>query len=763
MQAPAYWPESLCDDREQFAVVCFRKGFTLPEKTEMRLWLGASQRFELYLDGQLRARGPSRSDRYRWHVTPVDLGPVEAGEHVLAVRVIHFGDHAGVGQMGPGAFLLVADELGDPSILAEQPWRSMRDESITPIDKHHWPTGGPYYVVGCGEEVDASGRIGDWTAAGFDDSSWPEPKVICQSAHDPWGNIHLRCLFRPDPLEQMTGRTVRFTRLVACPSELQAEAENWLAGLGELQVAANQTVRLVLDAGELRNVWPRLVVSGGKGAKIRWVGSEAPYTGDGREKAHRDDAAGREFYGHLDRFLPDGQTHVFTTGWYRSFRYAELLIETAAEAIRLEDVTLETTCYPLQETARIDPGPDDPLQLSRILDVSWRSIRLCARETFYDCPHYEQAQFPGDTRIQAIFHYLLADNDTLGRKAIDDFYGSRMPGGLTQCRWPSRRDQILPTFSLQWVGMLEDFRLYRGDAAWLGQYLHAAREVVDWFTAHLRDDGLLGLIPHAPFIDWSDGLDKGNAPQDPDGGSAVLTAMLAAACVNLSRLETFCGYAVLAPMWLARAARLNRAVGDRCWRDAPGMLADTPSGQSCRVHAQCEALGPGALAGPRAAGARQAALDNSDVAQPGSFYYQFYVLEALKRAGLAGQIPGMLPLWTDKLDETGLTTWPETFRPNSRSDCHAWSVAPSMEIIQTLLGIRPDPAEAGFGKAIFNPTLPEGLDRLSGRFSTPSGLFEVSWQRGPEGISARLFAPVETRLGSSGRILPAGRHELRLD
>ena len=40
--------------------------------------------------------------------------------------------------------------------------------------------------------------------------------------------------------------------------------------------------------------------------------------------------------------------------------------------------------------------------ISQVGRVGWRTQRLCAGDTFYDCPFYEQLQYVGDTRVQAL-------------------------------------------------------------------------------------------------------------------------------------------------------------------------------------------------------------------------------------------------------------------------------------------------------------------------------------------------------------------------
>ena len=80
-----------------------------------------------------------------------------------------------------------------------------------------------------------------------------------------------------------------------------------------------------------------------------------------------------------------------------------------------------------------------------------------------DTPYYERMRYIGDTRIQALISYVVAGDDRLARQAIQAFNDSRVPDGLTRSRYPSSVTQIIPTFSLLWIGMLHDFWIYRGD------------------------------------------------------------------------------------------------------------------------------------------------------------------------------------------------------------------------------------------------------------------------------------------------------------
>ncbi|MFP4053473.1 MAG: hypothetical protein ACLFV7_06375, partial [Phycisphaerae bacterium] len=755
MQTPAIWHPSA--PREDYDVVLFRRRFHLASDVEpVRVWLSASQRFAVWLDGQLLRRGPARSDEDRWGCVPVELGPLKAGEHTLAVRAWHFGRFAGKAQLGGPAFFLCAPEDRDlADLLASGPsWRCHVDAARLPHPARAGSARG-HTAVGAGEEFRAADHPWGWREEDFDDGGWQTAAVVCPQAGNPWGNRRLGHHLRPETLPAMAERDEAWSRVADANGD--GPPADWLSRHCHWTIPAASRLRVVLDRGAITNAYPRLCWSGGAGASIECVTCEAPTKPDSREKGNRDEIACKELPGMVDRLLCDGgEDRCWEPLWFRSFRYFVLDIRTGEQPLRLSAPELRLSCFPAERGAKLEV--DDPAgrDWPRLMRVSWRTAELCSHETFFDCPHYEQAQFPGDGRIQARYHYVIANDDRLPRKAIDDLHAGRVYSGLLRSHYPATMHQVISTYSLQWLGMLHEMRIYRGGGEFLPQYLPAARAVMDWFTRRRRCDGLVGRVM-APFTDWArNQFEAGNAPQESDGGSSIVTCLLAEAAGWMAGLERSCGWPELADRWEQLSEDLTRAVGQRCWDPGRRLYADTPAGRTFSVHAQVQAVLAGMDGEGDAADLLRRAIGSSDVTQPNSLYYRAHLAEALRRAGLGDEVHRLLGAWWGMLDGTGLTTWPES-DVNPRSDCHGWGVMPEIELVQTVLGITPDPSTDGMQKLRFAPCLGE-LRGIRGRVATPAGVVEVRLRRAGEDVMAELNTPVPTEW--QGRDLLPGRHEL---
>ena len=182
----------------------------------------------------------------------------------------------------------------------------------------------------------------------------------------------------------------------------------------------------------------------------------------------------------MNFFRTARQSVAFMPLAWRTWRYLQLDIKTADQPLHIDNLRSWFTAFPFEERAHFQS--DDP-SLSPIWQIGWRTARLDAHDTYMDTPYYERMQYIGDTRIQALISYSVAGDDRLARQAIQAFNDSRISDGITRSRYPTSVTQIIPTFSLLWVGMVHDFWRYRGDEQFVKAQIPGTRTVLDWFIA----------------------------------------------------------------------------------------------------------------------------------------------------------------------------------------------------------------------------------------------------------------------------------------
>jgi hypothetical protein len=521
-------------------------------------------------------------------------------------------------------------------------------------------------------------------------------------------------------------------------------------GGAALVVPARARASLLLDRGTLTTAYPELTFSRGRGAVVRLTYAEALVDEQGG-KGNRNEIAGKRIAGLYDEVLPDGgASRRFEPLWWRTWRYLQVDVETDDEPLRLERLAAWYTGYPFEEKGRFES--DDP-RLARVWDVGWRTARLCAHETYVDCPYYEQLQYVGDTRIQALVSYVVSGDDRLARQAIEAFDRSRRSEGLTSARYPANQPIYIPGFSLLWIGMVHDYWRYRDDVDFVRQRLPGVRAVLEWFLERQRPDGLLGALPFWNFLDWTGPFAEGVPPQEPDGGSAPSTLQLVAALREAADLEAALGDPARAAAHRERARSTSEAVLRACWDAARRLVSDTPArtrfSQQANVLALWQDVVPlehraavldqvlaADARGPR--GGDPARPDRGATMALASYYFRFYLARALDHVGRGDDYLMLLEPWREMLD-LGLSTWAENPDP-TRSDCHAWSGHPNYDFLTIVAGIRP--GAPGFRSVRVEPH-PGTLARVDAAMPHPKGTIAVTYRRQGSILEVAVTLPAE--------------------
>jgi hypothetical protein len=727
----AWWIADAAGPRREFGVFHFRKSFALDSvPRRFVIHVSGDNRYELFVNGERVVEGPARGDLNHWRYETLDIAShLQAGRNVLAAVVWNFADMVPMAQMTNETGLIVqGDTPAEDTVNTDESWKVLKSEAVRMIrpDQRHIDA---YCVTGPGEEVDGAHYPWGWETRDYDDSKWPVAACITPGGPRGIQDSPSRWMLVPRTIPLMEERTERLSRVVRARS-VDVSPE-FLHGTAPVSVPANSRASFLLDQNYLTTGYPELVTSGGRGANITLTYAEA--LSKGKAKGNRNETEGKEILGKEDRFQPDGgRRRTFRPLWWRTFRYLEVDVETGPETLTLEDLRSTFTAYPFKARASFES--DDPL-LARIWDVGWRTARLCAHETYMDCPYYEQLQYGGDTRIQALISLYMTGDDRLVKNAIETLDESRTPEGLTQSRYPSFLPQYIPEFSLFWIGMMHDLWWYRGETDFLRNYLPGVRGALGWFEHRTLPTGLLGRLEWWNFVDWPREFHSGVPPLDKDGQSSILSLQFAAGLRDAADLEEAFGSKEQAAHDRRLAARIVAGVRQTCWDPARKLIADTPSGKTFSQHANILAVLEDAIPAADQRAVMKTVLGDPSLTQA-TYYFRFYLFRAMKKAGLGDEYLAQLGPWRQML-AIGLTTWAENPEP-VRSDCHAWSAHPNFDLLATVAGI--ESASPGFGKVAIEPHL--GLLRqLKATVPHPLGDIIVSYRREGQRLSADVTMP----------------------
>ncbi|WP_425276956.1 family 78 glycoside hydrolase catalytic domain [Spirosoma oryzicola] len=768
---PARWILHPTAPARQYGIYHLRKVIDLAQKpARFVVHVSADNRYRLFVNGKAVAHGPARSDTQNWNYETIDLAPfLQAGNNVLAAQVWYMGEGAPFAQMSyQFGFLLQGDGDAEKIANTDASWKILHNLAYSPI-KNDIPKLRTYIVVGDGDRVDGARYPWGWEQLNFDDKAWVAAKPLGFATKPRglgtdgnWGLV-------PRTIPMMEEKPLRLATVRR--SENGRMDDTFLQGKAPVTVPANTKAVFLLDQGYLTNAYPELTVSQGQGTTVTLSYAEALIDAKG-QKGNRNEITGRTLRGFDDQFVADGgDRRTFRPLWFRTYRYLQLTVETKDKPLVLDDLVGQFTGYPFEEKAQFTASDTT---LKPLWNVGWRTARLCAGENYYDCPYYEQLQYTGDTRIQSMISLYVTGDDRLMRKAIMDYEHSRFNDGLTQSRYPSADFQVIPTFSLFWVCMVHDYWMHRQDDAFVKSFLPGIMGVLNWHEQRLAVTGLNGPLEWWNFVDWSkwqnagDEIAGGVPAGARKGGSSILSLQQAYTYFRAGDLLAHYGKNEQAEHYRELGRKLNKAIYAQCWDAGRNLMADTPlaaAGQSGKTsfsqHANILAVLTDAVPAAQQASLLQKVMTDTSLTQA-TFYFKFYLFEALKKAGLGDQFVTQLKPWRDML-AMGLTTFAENPEP-TRSDCHAWSASPLYEFLSLTCGIKP--AEPGFKTVRIEPFLGD-LTNVEGRMPHPLGEIAVQFQKTPTGgLTGTITLPATLTgiLRWKGKTLPlkAGKQAVSL-
>lgn len=726
-------------DPQGYGVYEFQKEFELSSvPPQYVVHVTADNRYKLYINGQLASVGPARGDMQHWNYETVNLSPyLKIGSNTVRAVVWNEGAERQEANMSVRTGFLMQGEDGAAELNSGATWKCRQDRRYSP--KLFDLTKLTYMVTGPGEQVDMRQQETDWQQAEVIAPAMPKDAVggisgvgMCS----PW--LLQPSLLRHRDLKDVPG----------------PDFKRWV-------IPAHTEKTLLLDNKVLTNAYMMMSFSHGRDAHIV-IGYQESLFSEYPHKGNRNEIKGKQMIGREDEIISNGKEHQsFTTLNWRTYRYVQLKVRTEDEPLEVDDVHGVYTSYPFEMKAKLDT---DNRELQNFLTIGWRTAKLCAWETYTDCPYYEQLQYLGDTRIQMLITLFNAGDDAFIRNYLNLADESRNAEGITQSRYPAKTPQYITPYALHYIYSLHDYMMYSQQQQFVANKLLGMRSILSYFHRFQMDDGRLKNLPGWNFTDWVDDAKSwsgGVCQPGRDGGSCVMDLQLLYAYQLAADLERHLGLKEQAQIYESRAAQLAQAIDSVYWDTVRGLYADHAEKDAYSQHANAFAILTGLARGGKAQSIANV-LETDHTLAPASIYFKFYVHQAMTMAGMGDHYLSWLDKWRENI-RMGLSTWAETSDVDgTRSDCHAWGASPNIEIFRTVLGIDSD--APSFTKVRIEPHLGD-IHKIGGEMPHPNGTIKVTYEQNANRLSATIVLPAHTTgtLVWKGReyVLAAGKNELK--
>lgn len=669
----------------------------------IELKIAADSKYWLWINGEMLVfegglkRGPTPTDTYLDTVTWI---PASAGEHTLAILVWHFGkegfSHKNSGQAG-----LLVDQIGGDQFDSNASWSSLVHPAYGDTEGPH-PNG---RLAESNIRFDAAADL-NWTAPEFDAGDWPAAVERGGPGDRPWGKL----VDRPIPHWKDYG--------------IQPYTND--ASLGLPRTSKGEVFEGVLPYNAQVTPTIRVRCDGGRVIDIRTDN----YRGGGppNVRAEYVTRAGEQFYENL--------------GWMNghTVRY------DVPEGVEVLELGYRETGFDTEFVGTF--VCDDPF-LNRLRDKASRTLYVTMRDTYFDCPDRERAQWWGDAVLELgeAFYALDLQSHRLARKGIRELMGWQRDDHTIFSPVPAGNySSELPMQMLASVGRY-GFWTY----AWHSGDVDTIREVYPRVVQYLgvweqADSGL--VVPRNGGWTWGDWGENKDMP-------LLFNAWYYLALDGQRGMAKMLGRDDEVPAIEAKMARLKTAFNDSFWTGTQYRSPDYQGITDDRGHALAVVSG---IADASQYDAITKVLRRQRHSSP---YMEKYVLEALYQMNQPALALERMKQRYQKMVESDYSTLWEGWGIGAEgfgggTINHAWSGGPLTIMSQFMAGI--SPTSLGYRSFEVRPQLGP-LQHIDAHVESVSGPIDVAIQRGdsmeivlgvPEGTTATVRLPdehQEIRLG----------------
>ncbi len=698
----------------------FKKTFNAEAGGRFDIRVSADTRYQLYVNGDLICDGPCMGAAHQRHYETADASnTLKNGENEIFVKVqyvvgpyfhiVYRGEHPALWFDGR-----LTDKDGETvTISSDDSWECLRDDGVGFQNFLGIHGSMPPCEVWAANENLVPVPVRNWFAPNTDTHGF-----------SPYGTVEPYSMYSR-PIPQM--------------KEYEKKA---------LTPVKRGEGYIIYDAGEYTTAKVYLDLNAPKGSEIKITYAECVTFGEpigarGRGKAVRDDinADGARIDGMYDLIHARGGEQSFSTFWFRAFRYIKVEFPENAEF----DISYAPYFYPFDKAGSFECSND---AYNKMWHISLNTLLCCTHETYVDCPYYEQGQYSMDGALEMLYTFRTSSDTKMPLKFINDLAASQTVDGMICANYPTGVTQVIPDFTLFWVLAVRDYLRYTGNAENVAPLMGTVDKALEAFEVLKNRDGLINPTKYWAYVDWVPGWDRGVPPKGDDEPLTVTCLMYAAALRAASELCLTLGKKTRATEYEERADEMIAAVNKNCYDGEAGLYLNSPTGNTYSQHTTVWAVLSGAVTGDDAGRLIDRTFNGSVNVAKCTFSMNHYLFRALEKADRYCYAPDVFAGWERMLD-LHCTTWCEN--PDTpRSECHAWSSAPTYELSAMVLGVYP--TIDGFETVRIKPevnALP--IDSAKGTVPTPLGNVSVDWKKEngrftlavslPQGMSAKVILP----------------------
>lgn len=749
---------------EESHVMLARKTFTALEGIEQALLrISASDRYQLYINGNYACMGPARSAAHHQSYDILDVsGLLKSGENTIAIRVHQQEGKQWHQYQGRGG-LLVQLNLGasdhNEIITSNDTWKVSKDPS--------WSDEAPRisrFQDFVNDRLDFRKYFLNWESPAFDDQGWDQAQELFRNSDwpavqknatpgaltVPWTQLVPRDLpyleetdIRAEHLliateikDPGTQKPIREIKAIPLETAKKIQIKSIQRSLKKgtsITVPPGEKDHarvLIFDFGEVVIGMPRLIVEGEEGSIIDIM--SAPYI---LENTFTHKIVATDC---LDRIILSGNQDAWEATYFKPTRYMAVAIRGTAEELVFHYAGIHRIAYPFGVQSKIEASGDPWIE--QYWDASMKTLRVCTTDGYTD-NYRERRQYAQTGYYAALGNYWTFGDHSLQRRYLIQVAQEQMANGIMPAYAPLSGSDYMVIFDSNclWIRSLRNYLLYSGDHETVKELLPAALKLMELMHSFTDQNGLINDPPYAYWLD--------HAVMDRRGANFNLNAHYLGALEDFDEVLD----------WLdenggenysQRAERIREAMqlmwdpDRRLFCDA---LVDGERSSMFSEHSNAMAMALNIASEEQASSIAEEILaedEHNYILRESGLVMVTPAMSYFLHKGLCeyGLVEESFDLFQSRFDmmlseEGNQTLWEEwhidgsgrtgKLQKKTRSDAQTESAFPPALICEYLFGI--EVLSPGMKNIRIRPVL-SGVKELSGEFPTPQGTLSLAWK-----------------------------------